>query len=156
MMNNVAEYDELVTDDGALLLDRLVRTLHRNKDGFLSADEKHPARSVDEWHNAVCLYIYTVDDDLYTLNTFYVYGGTDEPHSYEEWREIAHHAIDELNDNAGSNWHGVYGWSTTTIRITPIRTGDLFVAIDNDGVRCVRVSFGAGKNKRASHKGAKS
>lgn len=155
-MDAIAEYDELVTDDGALLLDRLVRSLHRNKDGFLSADEKHPARAVDEWHNAVCLYIYTVDDDLYTLSTFYVYGGTDEPHSYEDWREIAHSAIDELNDNSGPNWHGVYGWSTTTIRITPIRTGDLFVAIDTAGVRCVRISFDPGKSKRASHKGTKS
>lgn len=154
-MDQIAEYDESVTDDGALLLDRLVRSLHRNSDGFLSADEKHPKRGVDEWHNAICLYIYTVDDDeLYTLNTYYVFGGY-EPHTYEEWREIAFNAIDELNSKTETNWHGVYGWSTTTIRVTPIRTGDLFIAIDADGVRGVRVTFNPRKNKRSPHKGAK-
>lgn len=152
---SVAEYDEIISDDGALLLDRLVRSLHRNKDGFLSVDEKHPKRGIDPWHNAVCLYIYAVDDDgLYTLNTYYVYGGHD-PHSYEEWREIAFDAVDELNEHASSNWHGIYGWSTTTIRVTPIRTGDLFIAIDADGVRSVRVSFNNRKDKRAAHKGKK-
>lgn len=150
-MDSVAEYDEAVVDDGALLLDRLVRGLHRNKDGFLSVDEKHPKRSIDEWHNAVCLYIYTIDDDLYTLNTHYVYGGY-EPHTYEEWLSIANAEVDRLNEQAGSNWHGVYGWSTTTIRITPIRNGDLFIAIDDEGARGVRISFSAGKNKHASRK----
>lgn len=154
-MDNVAEYDEVISDDSALLLDRLVRSLHRNKDGFLSTNEKDPKRSIDEWHNAVCLYIYTLDDGLYTLNTFYVYGGF-EPHTYEDWREIAFSAIDELNENAASNWHGVYGWSTTTIRITPIRTGDLFIAIDAQGVRSVRVSFSARKSKRTPHTRTKS
>jgi hypothetical protein len=151
MTDSIAEYDDVVTDDGALLLDRLVRGLHRNKDGFLSVNEKNPKHSIDVLHNAVCLYIYTVDDGLYTLNTYYVYGGR-EPHKYEEWREIAFSEIDQLNDDSGSNWHGVYGWSTTTIRITPIRNGDLFVAIDAKGARGVRVSFSAGGNKRASHK----
>jgi hypothetical protein len=151
MTDSIAEYDDVVTDDGALLLDRLVRGLHRNKDGFLSVNEKNPKHSIDVLHNAVCLYIYTVDDGLYTLNTYYVYGGR-EPHTYEEWREIAFSEIDQLNDDSGSNWHGVYGWSTTTIRITPIRNGDLFVAIDAKGARGVRVSFSAGGNKRASHK----
>lgn len=154
MMTDInAVYDELAVDDGALLLDRLVRSLHRNRDGFLSADEKHPNAGIDERHNAACLYIYTVDEDLYTLNTYYVYGGK-EPHTYEEWREIAHDAVDELNANATENWHGVYGWSTTTLRITPIRTGDLFIAIDAAGVRGVRISFNTGKNKHASHKSA--
>lgn len=155
MADSVAEFDEIVTDDGALLLDRLVRSLHRNLDGFLSTDEKHPKRSIDEWHNAICLYIYAVDDDgFYTLNTYYVFGGY-EPHSYEEWRKIAHETIDELNAHAGEGWHGVYGWSTTTIRVTPIRTGDLFVAVDADGVRSVRISFNTRKAKRATHKGKK-
>lgn len=146
--------DDVITDDGALLLDRLVRSLHRNADGFLSTDEKHPKRAIDEWHNAVCLYIYAVDDDgFYILNTHYVYGG-EEPHTYEEWREIAFEAVDELNAQQAGNWYGVYGWSTTTIRVTPIRNGDLFIAIDKDGVRSVRVSFNSRKSKHASHKSA--
>jgi hypothetical protein len=153
-MFNVPEYDETVTDDGALLLDRLVRSLHRNADGFLSTDEKHPKRSIDDIHNAVCLYIYSADDDgLYTLSTFFVYGG-DEPHTYEEWRDIAFEATDELNAQQTGNWYGVYGWSTTTIRVTPIRTGDLFIAVDTDGVRSVRIAFNSRKAKHASHKGA--
>jgi hypothetical protein len=152
MTDSVAEYDEAVTDDGALLLDRLVRSLHRNKDGFLAADERNPKHHIDAWHNAICLYIYTADDDeLYTLNTYYVFGGF-EPHSYEEWREIAFHAIDELNEKAEPNWHGVYAWSTTTIRMTPIRTGDLFIAVDASGVRGVRLSFNTRKVKREAHK----
>lgn len=152
-MFNVPEYDEAITDDGALLLDRLVRSLHRNADGFLSTDEKNPKRSIDDWHNAVCLYIYTVDDGFYTLNCYYVYGG-DEPHTYEEWKQIAFEATDELNKQQKDNWYGVYGWSTTTIRITPIRNNDLFIAIDDDGVRSVRVAFNSGKSKHASHKSA--
>jgi hypothetical protein len=150
---SVAEYDELVTDDGALLLDRLVRSLHRNKDGFLSTNEKNPKVGIEENHNAICLYIYTVDEDAYTLNTYYVFGGF-EPHRYEEWREIANEATDELNELAGANWHGVYGWSTTTIKVTPIRTGDLFICVDEKGVRSARISFNTRKTKRTAHKGS--
>lgn len=150
-MIDVPEYDEAITDDGALLLDRLVRSLHRNADGFLSADEKHPDSGIDEWHNAACLYIYTVDEGSYTLSTYYVFGGF-EPHSYEEWRDIAFEAIDELNaQQKSASWHGVYGWSTTTIRVTPIRTGDLFIAIDADGVRGVRITFDSTKAKCETH-----
>lgn len=152
--DSVAAYDDLVTDDGALLLDRLVRGLHRNKDGFLSVNEKNPKASIDELHNAVCLYIYTVDDGLYTLNTHYVYGGR-EPHKYEEWREIAFAEVDLLNSEASANWHGIYGWSTTTIRITPIRNGDLFIAIDAEGARGVRISFSPRANKHATRKSKK-
>lgn len=152
MMNSVAEYDEVISDDGALLLDRLVRSLYRNKDGFLAPDERSPKKHIDEWHNAVCLYIYSIDDNLYTLNTYYVFGGF-ESHTYEEWCEIAHSAVDELNEQqSGRNWHGVYGWSTTTIKITPIRNGDLFIAIDDEGVRGVRISFSSRKAKRATRK----
>jgi len=156
MTDEVPEYDEAITDDGALLLDRLVRSLHRNLDGFLAPDERNPKHHIDEWHNAVCLYIYAVDENgFYTLNTYYVF--SNEPHIYEEWREIAYDATDELNEQAkaGANWHGVYGWSTTTIRVTPIRTGDLFIAVDAEGVRSVRVSFSTRKAKRASHKSQK-
>lgn len=154
-MDSVPEYDEAITDDGALLLDRLVRSLHRNADGFLSTDEKHPKRSIDEWHNAVCLYIYALDEDgFYTLNTYYVYAG-DEPHTYEEWRAIAYDATDEINKQKGDHLHGIYGWSTTTIRVTPIRTGDLFIAVDVEGVRSVRVSFDSRKTKHAAHKSKK-
>lgn len=150
-MIEVPEYDEAITDDGALLLDRLVRSLHRNADGFLSPDERNPKHHIDEMHNAVCLYIYAADDDgFYTLNTHYIYGG-EEQHTYEEWREITFDAVDDLNLQKAVNWFGIYGWSTTTIRVTPIRTGDLFIAVDTDGVRSVRVSFDTRKAKRASH-----
>jgi hypothetical protein len=151
MIDSVPEWDEVVLDDGALLLDRLVRSLPRNKDGFLSTDEKNPRKSIDGRQNAVCLYIYTVDDELFTLNTFYVYGGHQQ-HTYEEWREIAFTAIDELNEQAEDNWHGVYAWSVTTIRVTPIRTGDLFIAVDTNGARGVRISFDTKRNERAARK----
>lgn len=156
MTLDVPAWDEAVSDDGALLLDRLVRSLHRNKDGFLAPDERSPKHHIDSWHNAICLYIYTADEDgLYTLYTYYVFGGF-EPHSYEEWKAIAFDAIDELNDKAEANFHGVYAWSTTTIRMTPIRTGDLFIAIDANGVRGVRITFDSRKDKREAHKGKKS
>lgn len=152
----MSDSDEIVSDDGALLLDRLVRSLHRNADGFLAVDERNPKHHIDEWHNAVCLYIYAVDSDgFYTLNTYYVYGGN-ELHRYEDWRTICFDAVDELNrQRKGDNWYGVYGWSTTTIRVTPLRTGDLFIAVDADGVRSVRVTFSTRKDKRAAHKSEK-
>lgn len=150
-MDSVPEHDEVISDDGALLLDRLVRSLYRNADGFLAPDERNPKYHVDEWHNAICLYIYVLDvDGFYTLHTYYVYGGSD-PHSYDDWRAIAFDAVDELNKQQTDTWQGVYGWSTTTIRVTPIRTGDLFVAVDDAGVRSVRVSFNTRKAKRAAH-----
>lgn len=154
-MFNVPEYDEAVVDDSALLLDRLVRSLYRNGDGFLSVNERSPKHHVDEWHNAVCLYIYAEDGDgFYTLNTYYVYGGRD-PHTYEEWRDIAFEATDELNTQTKSaSWFGVYGWSTTTIRVTPIRNGDLFIAVDKEGVRSVRIAFDTREAKHAAHKSA--
>lgn len=146
----LSAYDEVISDDGALVLDRLVRGLHRNDDGHLAINEKAHKKSVEENHNAACLYIYTKDAGLYTLNTYYVYGG-DNPNTYEEWREIVNTEIDSLNKQAGPNWHGVYGWNTTTIRITPMRTGDLFVAIDADGARGVRLAFNTRKDKREAH-----
>jgi hypothetical protein len=156
MNDYIAAYDEAVSDDGALLLDRLVRSLHRNKDGFLAADERSPKHHVDDWHNAICLYIYTTDEDkLFTLNTHYVFGGF-KPHNYTEWCAIAFSAIDELNKQAELGWHGVYAWSTTTIRMTPMRTGDLFIAVDVNGVRGVRLSFNSRKAKRETHKSKKS
>lgn len=153
MMIEVPAYDEVINDDGALLLDRLVRGLYRNKDGFLAPDERNPKHHVDDLHNAVCLYIYAEDvDGFYTLNMYYVYGGRD-PHTYDDWRDIAFDAVDELNKQAEEKRYGIYGWSTTTIHVTPIRTGDLFIAIDEKGVRGVRISFDTRKAKRASHKG---
>lgn len=151
MSDLIAEYDEIISDDGALLLDRLVRSLYRNKDGFLSTTEKY-SDGIEDQHNAVCLYIYTVDEyGFYTLNTYYVYGGK-EPHSYKEWCDIANESTDELNAKADAAiWHGVYGWTTTTIRITPIRTGDLFICVDANGVRGVRITFNSRKNKHETH-----
>jgi hypothetical protein len=146
-MSSVPEWDEAISDDGALLLDRLVRSLYRNKDGFLCVDERAQKSGVDEQHNAVCLYIYTADENgFYTLSTYYVYGGK-EPHSYEEWRAIAFESVDELKDSADIDI-SVYGWSTTTIRVTPIRTGDLFICVDENGVRGVRITFNTRKAKR--------
>lgn len=148
MTDDVAEYNEIVSDDGALLLDRLVRSLYRNKDGFLCVSERNQRAEIENTHNAVCLYIYTADEHgFYTLNTYYVYGGK-EPHSYEEWRDIAFESADELNDGADIS---IYGWSTTTIRVTPIRTGDLFICIDSNGVRGVRIAFDTRKAKRETH-----
>lgn len=148
MTDFIPEWDEIISDDGALLLDRLVRSLYRNKDGFLSANDRNQRSGVEEMHNAVCLYIYTEDENgFYTLNTYYVYGGKD-PHSYEEWREIAFEAADELKDGADIC---IYGWTTTTIRVTPIRTGDLFICVDDNGVRGVRITFNSRARKHEAH-----
>jgi hypothetical protein len=151
-MTEAVDYDEFLTDDGALLLDKLLRTLHRNKDGHLATDQQAHRAAIEENHNAAVLYIYTVDDaEQYTLNTHYVYGGH-EPNSYESWREIVNAEVDDLNDNAAEGWHGVYGWTTTVIRITPLRNGDLFIAIDDNGARGVRLAFNTRKNKHAPRK----
>lgn len=144
--------DDLVLDDGALLADRILRSLHRNDDGHLGPSYKHHENMVDPLHNVAVLYVYTVEDDAYSMYEHYVY--SHDSHTYRQWKLIAHDEVDTLNKQQKENFHGVYGWSTGRISITPLRTGDLFIKIDAEGARGVRLAFGTREDKHAPRKKA--
>lgn len=57
---------------------------------------------------------------------------------------------EKLEKYSGKNWHGVYGWSTAYVQITPLRNGDLFIKVDADGARGVRLSFSPRTSKQAA------
>jgi len=146
--------DDLVLDDGALLADRLLRSLHRNDDGHLGPSYKHHENIIDPLHNVAILYVYTVEDDAYSMYEHYVY--SHDSHTYRQWRMIAHDEVDRLNKHATATFYGVYGWSTGRIQITPLRTGDLFIKIDKTGARGVRLTFGSREDQHAARKEATS
>lgn len=141
---------EAILDDDDLLRDRLLRSLHRNKDGHLATTSHNHESTIADSHNATVLYIYTREGNAYTLHEHYVY--SHDPHSYKEWKEIVFKEIERILKHPPKDWHGVYGWLTSTIVITPLRTGDLLVKIDKDGARGVRLSFDTRKAKHETHK----
>lgn len=143
--------EEVVVDDDALLADRLVRSLHRNPDGHLSGDAHDHQFSVEEDHNVAVLYVYTQDKDgLFTMHEHYAY--SEKSLKYKEWCTLAHAEARALEAHAKRDFYGVYGWQTSRIQITPLRTGDLFIKIDATGARGVRLTFGSRKTKRAARK----
>jgi hypothetical protein len=147
------DFDDIVVDDGALLADRLVRSLHQNNDGHLAINQKAHESSIEEHHNVAILYIYTSFDDGYVLHEHYVYSV--DSLRYKEWKKIVIDECNKLELNKGDEWLGVYGWATAHIQVTPLRTGDLFIKIDKEGARGVRLTFDTRKTKRSSRKGAK-
>lgn len=151
---DVPEYEEAVLDDGKLTLDRLVRSLYRNKDGLLCVNEKNHKSAIDEMHNAVCLYVYYQDSGMYMIDAYYVYA-YDKPESYEEWRQIAWSATDDLNKKPPEGFYGVYGWLTTNIRVSVIRNGDMMIKVDAEGATGVRISFNRRRKGRKAHRGTK-
>jgi hypothetical protein len=147
------DIDNIVVDDSDLLADRLVRSLHRNPDGHLSASQQQHKDSVEITHNVAVLYIYTVDAGEYMLHEHYVY--SDEPLSYNAWVDVVNDECLRLTENADKSFVGVHGWTTAHLKITPLRTGDLFIKIDIDGARGVRLTFDSAKTERKTRKGSK-
>lgn len=145
--------EESILDDSELLQDRLLRSLHRNTDGHLAGSKKLHLESIEETHNVATLYIYTLDKDTYMLHTHYVY--SHEPLSYKEWLELVVRECFAIEEDKTDAYYGVYGWSTGYLRITPMRTGDLFIKIDADGATGVRLSFNPRTGKRNAHKETK-
>jgi hypothetical protein len=141
---------EAILDDDDLLRDRLLRSLHRNSDGHLATTSHSHEKAISDAHNAAVLYIYTRERNAYTLHEKYIY--SHDPHTYKEWQETVFSHIDSLLKNRPKDWHGVYGWLTSTIVITPLRTGDLLIKVDKDGARGVRLSFDTRKAKHETHK----
>lgn len=146
--------DQIVVDDDVLLSDRLIRSLHRNPDGHLHISYAQHKSAIEKDHNVVILYVYTEDPEGgYTVHEHYVYDDG-KSHSYREWNRIAQKEALRLARGADKSFYGVYGWTTGFIQITPLRTGDLFIKIDDQGARGVRLTFDSAKNKRAARKGA--
>lgn len=144
--------EDIVYDDSDLLADRLLRSLHRGKDGHLaSAHNVHKAGVADE-HNVAVLYCYTFDDGLYTLHHHYVHSET--PLTYKKWSDLALSEAKRLHRNSGPNFQGVYGWITSRVQITPLHTGDIFIKIDEEGARGVRLSFSSRKAGNEARKKA--
>lgn len=144
-MNDI---DDIIVDDSELLMDRLVRSLHRNTDGHLAGNQQGHKESIELNHNVAVLYIYTVHEDGYELGEHYIYSS--EPRTYKSWLEAVNEEIDTLVDEADKTFLGVYGWATAHVKITPLRNGDLFIKVDKTGARGVRLSFSSKPNQRTA------
>lgn len=137
---------EIVLDDDDLLRDRLLRTLHKNRDGHLCANEKGHEQAIQVHHNAGTLFVYSRESDgAYTLHEHYIY--SEYPLDYKQWKTQVIAEAERVVDN-NELVVGVYGWLTTAIPITPLRTGDLFIKIDKTGAHGVRISFDSAKVRR--------
>lgn len=148
MENTYTDLDEIVVDDSVLLADRLVRSLHRNDDGHLASNQQSHESSVELRHNVAVLYIYTTCEDGHMLHEHYIYSS--EPLSYKAWRDAVFEEIDQLNEERDESFIGVHAWATAFIKITPMRTGDLFIKVDEMGATGVRLAFNSSKNKRTA------
>lgn len=144
---------EVPLDDSILLQDRLLRSLHRNRDGHLAGSKKQHFDSVLETHNIATLYVYTADAESYSLHEHYVF--SHDPLSYKEWLDLVINECFALEDAGLRTYFGVYGWLTNYLRITPLRNGDLFIKIDSEGATGVRLTFNSGKNKHEAYNKAK-
>lgn len=142
--------DDLLLDDDNLLRDRLMRSLHRNKDGHLAAAANRHSKAIENAHNVAVLFCYTRDDDEFTMHEHYLYAP--DARGYKQWSKLAVEEAKNLHKYSEENFHGVYGWSTAYVKITPLRNGDLFIKIDVDGARGVRLAFSSRKSKHASRK----
>jgi hypothetical protein len=141
---------ELVLDDGMLLADRIVRSLHRNADGHLSTASNNHKRSIEHSHNVAVLYLYSEEEpEAYVLHEHYVYNP--KPANYFSWRRIVHDEVRRVLRTAEVELYGVYGWVTSHVPITPLRNGDLFIKIDEYGARGVRLTFGSTEGKHGAH-----
>lgn len=136
---------EVVLDDSALLADRVVRSLHRNNDGHLAINKSLHADSITKLHNVVILYIYTEDELGFTLHEHYVWNPN--PRGYKDWCRLALTEFQYLSKHGGKDFYGVYGWVTSTVHITPLRNGDLFIKIDKSGATGVRLAFNSSEVK---------
>jgi len=149
------DQSDLVQDDDILLQDRLLRSLHRDKNGHLAMDASYKVHeaSPKPHHNVVILNCYTCDDGEYSLFNHYVYSG--ESLNYKEWCKIAKTEAENITRKARiarqKNFYGVYGWQTNFVKITPLRTGDLWLKIDEKGPRCVRLAFSPRKASNETH-----
>jgi hypothetical protein len=142
--------EDLLHDDENLLADRLLRSLHRNKDGHLAAAYNLHAKSVQPDHNVAVIYCYTVDQDAYTLHQHYLHSR--DSNDYAEWYKLVVAECHALTRNSADNFYGVYGWLTAIVQITPLRTGDIFIKIDAEGARGVRLAFNTRKNRHEARK----
>lgn len=138
--------DALILDDGDLLRDRLLRSLHRNRDGHLAASARRHADQVSPMHNIAVLFVYTTHGAAYSMHEHYIFSHDARP--YRDWLRLVYAELDKLQRLDDGTLHGVYGWMTSVMRITPLRTGDLFIKIDSSGATGVRISFSAAKDKR--------
>jgi hypothetical protein len=132
--------EEEILDDSDLLRDRLLRSLHRDQNGHLAASRREHKNSVADQHNVAVLFLYSKEDEAYTLHEYYMHHP--KPANYWSWRRIVVEECKRLYRNRNwATWHGVYGWFTTFIQITPMRTNDLFIKVDATGATGVRLSF---------------
>jgi hypothetical protein len=140
---------DTVLDDSILLQDRLLRSLHRNREGHLASSRETHKTAIETEHNIATLYIYTADNDSYMLHEHYVFSA--EPLSYKDWLKIVIRECFRIEEDKSETYYGVYGWLTSHLKITPMRTGDLFIKIDSEGATGVRLSFDTKEAKRNAH-----
>lgn len=143
--------NDAVLDDDMLLKDRLLRSFHRDANGHLYISARNHAQGIQPEHNVAILYIYLKDkDDVYTMIERYVY--SQHPQTYKGWLALVYNDIQLIQEQPPADWLGVYGWHTNYLMFTPMRTGDLFICVDKEGVKGVRLSFDTTKvHRKARH-----
>ena|SRR6187399_203614 len=143
------DLDDVLVDDSALLGDRLVRSLHKAPTGHLSGNPKRHKDCVHDDHNIAVLYIYTgTEKHGYEMHEHYIY--SDLPCSYTEWSRMVQEEGRRLELSPSADYIGVYGWQTARVSVTPLRNGDLFIKIDDQGAHGVRLAFGTKTDKRTA------
>lgn len=145
-----ARSKDIVLDDPAEIADRLLESLHRNRDGHLASSRAEHGEAVESSHNLAVLYLYVRDEsepgEWYFMHEHYVF--SHDPRSYKEWLKIVRAEMLALWNNRTAAYLGCYGWATQRLPVTPLRTGDLFIRIDKDGAHGARLTFGPRKNRR--------
>lgn len=144
--------EEQILDDSELMKDRLLRSLHKARDGHLASSSRQHAEGVLATHNIAILYVYMIEAGAYTLQEHYIF--SHEPLSYDDWRRLVFEECKSLHKIADEKFYGVYGWLTSYLPITPLRTGDIFIKIDRQGAKGVRLTFDTRKSNRNAHKEA--
>lgn len=90
------------------------------------------------------LFTYLYEEEFYTLVERHIYSY--DSHTYKAWHKIVLREIQHIVDTKPDNWLGVYGWMTTKINVTILRTGDLFIKVDDSGAHGVRLTFSPREN----------
>jgi hypothetical protein len=145
--------DDRPTPEPDVLKRNLLTSLHRNTALHLSANrQKH---EIGENHNCVTLFFFMKaelpdvpddSDDHCCVQEVKLFHYT--PLTYDQWLTLVNKEHKKYPQRPKGNFICFYGWRTYHLPVTPIRNGDIWIKVDNEGVRHVCFSFGQRKIHR--------